>query len=269
MTIRWTEEQYKQFMNQKGSEKTSFDSLSLKESVKNENNSLKSVMSSLIQENINSSDSENKKTKKSKNINELIEKLEVKNNNEKHIIFDEISKKSKKKNNVLDIIKNTTPQIIIDEEKCLIWWDNLRLYTLNEIFALLQVQPYLVFFYKKMLNKKIKDAMLLNYPQKVYSNKKEAWFDFPVMIELFRSHKKLFDNDGFPAAFKYLTDSLKKDGVNLIREDDPKIVVGYKIHQSINSGTAVGMLIRKATIQEIESQKERDIKKEWFDLFKN
>ncbi len=218
-------------------------------------------MSYLIEENVDGM--------KNKKINDLLKKPKSSKCLEDNNIFNEVNKKLKRKKAVLDAIKNTTPEIVISEDKCLIWWENLRLYTLNEILALLQVQPYLIFSYKKMLSKKIKDAMLIGYPQIAYSNKKEPWFKFPVIIELFRSHKKLFDNDGFPAAFKYLTDSLKSDGVNLIREDDPMIVVGYKIHQSTSAGTSAGVLVRRATDEEVESQKERDVKKEWFDLFKN
>jgi hypothetical protein len=96
-----------------------------------------------------------------------------------------------------------------------------RLFTLNEIYALLQYRRYVIFDYKKQWHVLVRQAL---------SDLGEAkpHFDKPCKITLFRQGSKAVDRDSLMVMFKYIIDALKdepKKGLDgIFPDDNPDIV---------------------------------------------
>lgn len=96
-----------------------------------------------------------------------------------------------------------------------------RLFTLNEILAILQYRSYIVFSYKKHWQALVQQGMSLMGPGKPH-------FDAPCKITLFRQGKKAVDRDSLMVMFKYIIDALKDaaktPNSGILTDDNPDIV---------------------------------------------
>lgn len=100
-------------------------------------------------------------------------------------------------------------------------FDGARLFTLNEIYALLQYRSYIVFSYKKQWHALVRNALLA-------MGRSKPHFDGPCKVTLFRQGRKSVDRDSLMVMFKYIIDALKdepKHGfLGLFPDDNPDIV---------------------------------------------
>lgn len=112
---------------------------------------------------------------------------------------------------------------------CLMF-DGARLFTLNDLFAILQVRKYVVFGYKKLWHEITRKALASLGAQKPH-------FDGPCHISLFRQGTRLIDRDSFAVMFKYIIDALRDDEkqnyIGLLPDDNPNIIFSDEKHQSI------------------------------------
>lgn len=108
-------------------------------------------------------------------------------------------------------------------------FDGARLFTLNEIYALLQYRSYIIFSYKK------KWQALVHKALKAMGEKKPH-FDTPCKITIFRQGKKAIDRDSLFVMYKYIIDALKDEPEvrqGLFPDDNPDIVYSDEKIQSI------------------------------------
>lgn len=100
-------------------------------------------------------------------------------------------------------------------------FNGARLFTLNEIYALLQYRSYIVFSYKKQWHSLVRNALLA-------MGKSKPHFDGPCKVTLFRQGKKSVDRDSLMVMFKYIIDALKDEPKHgffgIFPDDNPDIV---------------------------------------------
>lgn len=111
-----------------------------------------------------------------------------------------------------------------------LYFPSLRLFSLNELFALLQYRKYIVFKYKKSIHDLVHKA-LGSIPKE-----HRPFFSQPCHITLYRSGAKRIDRDNFESMFKALIDGLKKTPKNtygVIADDNPDILFSDTKIQSI------------------------------------
>ena len=105
-----------------------------------------------------------------------------------------------------------------------------RLFTLNEIYALLQYRSYIIFAYKKQWHALVQNGLRL-------MGRSRPHFDGPCKLTLFRQGKKAVDRDSLMVMFKYIIDALKDEKnsrtLGIFPDDNPDIVYDDEKIQSI------------------------------------
>lgn len=111
-----------------------------------------------------------------------------------------------------------------------------RMFTLNEILAILQYRSYIIFSYKKQWQTLVHNGL------RILGNKKPH-FDGPCKITLFRQAKKKVDRDSLMVMFKYIIDALKdepKTGLaGIFPDDNPDIVYSDEKIQRIDKNVPI------------------------------
>lgn len=109
-------------------------------------------------------------------------------------------------------------------------FDGARLFTLNELFALLEYRKYVVFAYKKQWRELVARGLAL-------AGDELPHFKTPCKVTLFRQGSKLVDRDSFSVMFKYIIDALKDEPKQSRRgifpDDNPDIVFDDDKWQSL------------------------------------
>lgn len=122
---------------------------------------------------------------------------------------------------ILASLHNCAASVECSPTHATLLFDGARLFTLNEIYALLQYRSYIVFSYKKQWHALVRNALLA-------MGKSKPHFDGPCKVTLFRQGKKSVDRDSLMVMFKYIIDALKdepKHGfLGLFPDDNPDIV---------------------------------------------
>lgn len=141
---------------------------------------------------------------------------------------------------ILSSIESCKVTVEYSSEHVSLYFDGLRLFSLNEMFALLQSRKFIVFKYKKMLHTLATQAI------SQIPIKEIPFFDEPCHITLYRSGKKMIDRDNFESMFKALIDGLKKgkNKLGTISDDNPNILFSDTKIQSIGE-PAIGIRIEK------------------------
>lgn len=162
-----------------------------------------------------------------------------------HLLALNMPEKTKKRGGVnekpiLSSIENCKITVEHSANHISIYFDGLRLFSLNEMFALLQSRKFIVFKYKKMLHTLATQAI------SQIPIKEIPFFDEPCHITLYRSGKKMIDRDNFESMFKALIDGLKKgkNKLGTISDDNPNILFSDTKIQSIGE-PAIGIRIEK------------------------
>lgn len=127
-------------------------------------------------------------------------------------------------------------------------FDGARLFTLNELFALLQYRSYIVFAYKKEWQRLVGSAL-----KKL--GKDKPHFDGPCKITLFRQGKKPVDRDSLMVMFKYIIDALKdepkKGHEGIFPDDNPDIVFEDEKLQAVGEpvvGIRIDLIVPRPSI---------------------
>lgn len=104
-----------------------------------------------------------------------------------------------------------------------------RLFTLNEIFAILQYRKYVVFGYKKLWHDLAQTAL-------ARLGDRKPRFPGPCRATFFRQGSKVVDRDSLSVMFKYILDALtdhpKKGIVGIFPDDNPEIIADDQKIQS-------------------------------------
>lgn len=139
-------------------------------------------------------------------------------------------KKPKKKIHleVLDSLKDCQPEVKIIKNGFVVIFPSVRLYTLNQLFAIMQYSKFNIFGYKKMCHMLVRKALF----------NQGITLKPPLKVSLYRSGSRKVDNDSLCAMFKYFIDGLgtdPKDGkdtkANIIIDDNPEIIQEYLLVQ--------------------------------------
>lgn len=120
-----------------------------------------------------------------------------------------------------------------------LWFQEARLLSVNELFSIQQFRLFEVFGYKKASRKLIARAI---EQLKHSSPQPLPFFEGPTRLSLYRRGKKPVDLDSLPAMFKYLTDSLRREGV--ISDDNPEVIVQLEVLQE-NGPPCLGMRLER------------------------
>lgn len=174
----------------------------------------------------------------------LLEEVKTKTKKSKKVV----KNKGLNFNTVIETLKNAESETLIlnnKEEKSLsILMKDIRLVSLNEIYATLQTRPYEIFKYKKACHNFIK-TIFENYEkernEKIVSFKHEK-----VKITYFRQSSRFFDHDSLIPSFKYFLDAIVEYGV--MSDDDPNVIIDIKPIQKLkgkNEDKILGIRIEK------------------------
>ena len=126
-----------------------------------------------------------------------------------------------------------------DERTASIIFEDVKLITLNEMLAHLQIKSkrFGLFNYKKAIHDKIFD-FYSSLPESERAN-----FKNKVDITLFRSGVRLIDNDSLPPSFKYYIDSLRECGI--IGDDNPDVIDDIHFIQEKSRKLVIGIRIKE------------------------
>lgn len=115
--------------------------------------------------------------------------------------------------------------------------EGVRLVSLNEIFATLQIRKYEIFKYKKLWHNTI-TSIIKNYEGKfpVFKNEK-------IKITYFRQSPRFLDHDSLIPSFKFFLDAIVENGI--IDDDNPNIVEDMKPIQQKGQELLLGLKIEK------------------------
>ena len=140
-----------------------------------------------------------------------------------------------------------------DERTVSIIFEDVKLITLNEILAHLQIKSkrFGLFNYKKAIHKKIFDF------HSTLPENERANFKNKVDITLFRSGVRLIDNDSLPPSFKYYIDSLRECGI--IGDDNPDVIDDIHFIQEKSRKLAIGIRIKELDKPIIKSTLKDDV----------
>lgn len=175
---------------------------------------------------------------------------------------DEKNKSEKKKGNGLDFkeveksLKECKSHIkVIDNEKeksLSIILENVRLVSLNEIFATFQTRPYEIFKYKKLCHQLI-DKILKEYLGQLPIFQNET-----IKITYFREASRYLDHDSLIPSFKFFLDAIVDNGI--IIDDNPNIIKDITPIQQIKSKQVKSLLgIKIESIKEDLNENNNDI----------
>lgn len=140
-----------------------------------------------------------------------------------------------------------------DERTVSIIFEDIKLITLNEMLAHLQIKTkrFGLFNYKKAIHDKISEF---------YSTlpaSEQANFKNKVDITLFRSGVRLIDNDSLPPSFKYYIDSLRECGI--IGDDNPDVIDDIHFIQEKSRKLVIGIRIKELDKPVIKSTLKDDV----------
>lgn len=140
-----------------------------------------------------------------------------------------------------------------DERTVSIIFEDVKLITLNEILAHLQIKSkrFGLFNYKKAIHKKIFDF------HSTLPESDKANFKNKVDITLFRSGVRLIDNDSLPPSFKYYIDSLRECGI--IGDDNPDVIDDIHFIQEKSRKLVIGIRIKELDKPIIKSTLKDDV----------
>ena len=126
-----------------------------------------------------------------------------------------------------------------DERAVSIIFEDVKLITLNEMLAHLQIKTkrFGLFNYKKAIHDKISE-FYSTLPESERAN-----FKNKVDITLFRSGVRLIDNDSLPPSFKYYIDSLRECGI--IGDDNPDVIDDIHFIQEKSRKLVIGIRIKE------------------------
>lgn len=143
---------------------------------------------------------------------------------------------------ILSSIRDSSVKYKITENSFAIVFEGAKLYSLNQIFALLQSRKYEIFKYKKEWHNKINKIL-----NEISFTEKIPYFDCPVEITLLRGAKRMVDEDSLTTMFKYIIDALKKNenNINGVLTDDNQTIVNNIKCYSTKSQQVVGIKIEK------------------------
>lgn len=155
------------------------------------------------------------------------------------------TKKNYKKRKGLDFkevektLKEAYYYLKYNQDELIIIIENIRLLSLNEIFAALQVRPYEIFKYKKLCHELIKKILKEKSNLPIFKDEK-------IEITYYRQASRYFDHDSLIPSFKFFLDGIVKEGI--IQDDNPNIVNSIKGIQNIKSKqtkSIIGIKINK------------------------
>ena len=110
-------------------------------------------------------------------------------------------------------------------------FDGARLFSLNEIFSILEKRSFVIYDYKKRWKALTRYAL--------NSLESKPFFPGPCKVTLFRQGEKLIDLDSLDVMFKYIIDALKNSPKEhwsgILPDDNPNIIKGYEKSQAIGS----------------------------------
>lgn len=145
----------------------------------------------------------------------------------------------------------------IADEELIICIKDLRLPTLNELFATMQYRKVVVYNYKKQVKE-----MMSRFFSSFKNDDDIYFFDDAVDMHVFRCGVKLIDNDSLPASLKYFTDSLVEN--NILRDDNPKFLKKIYCYQATNkeismNNTIIIKLVKSKEKENIEFKNEEEV----------
>lgn len=130
-------------------------------------------------------------------------------------------RKGVKETPILASLRDCSIEVEASPTHMTIAFKGARLFTLNEIYAMLQYRSYIIFAYKKQWHALVLNALRL-------AGKNKPSFDGPCKVTLFRQGSKKVDRDSLMVMFKYIIDALKHEPKNkhvgLFSDDNPDIV---------------------------------------------
>lgn len=180
---------------------------------------------------------------------ENLKKIKKYSKNKKSNTSQKTSNKEKRVSSLdFDVVENDLKNCVYylksDEENgtLSIIIENIRLVSLNEIFATFQLRDYEVFRYKKNCHKLI---------DRIFRNYNGIKFEGNIKLTYFRSASRYFDNDALIASFKYFLDGIVENGI--ISDDNPNYVTDIKPIQQIVKGqrkSIIGIKIEKVKDEE-------------------
>lgn len=140
-----------------------------------------------------------------------------------------------------------------DERTVSIIFEDVKLITLNEMLAHLQIKSkrFGLFNYKKAIHDKISE-FYSTLPKSAQAN-----FKNKVDITLFRSGVRLIDNDSLPPSFKYYIDSLRECGI--IGDDNPDVIDDIHFIQEKSRKLVIGIRIKELDKPIIKSTLKDDV----------
>jgi len=130
-----------------------------------------------------------------------------------------------------------------------ILFEGARLFSLNELFALLQYRSYIIFGYKKLWQQLTKNA-LSKLSGQLGADQPLPHFE-ACKLTLYRQGRKKIDRDSIEVMFKFIIDALKDDSKKgrpgLFPDDNPDVVQAAEPQQSIGT-PMVGIRIEGLTL---------------------
>lgn len=237
MTSHWTKEQYQEFLRRTQSE----DSESAQ------------LLKKLGVETI-SKKSKTTKIKKNK-VDPLLALIDPE---EAAKLQSEVIKKRRAQESapILQSLRHCLPKVKVEKGELpilSIWMDGARVFTINDIFQILQYRKYEIMNYKKAWKSLIHRSILLIPIQD------RPHFKGPVRIELVRRGKKRLDDDATRIVFKHAIDALVKEKILL--DDNPNVVVETKAWDYQGK---IGLGIRLVALAEYPKKEEINPEKDWF-----
>lgn len=146
------------------------------------------------------------------------------------IVSDKKKRQGVKETPIMTAVRECSITVEAGPKHIVIVFEGARLFTLNELLAILQYRKYIVFGYKKLWQELVLKALK-------QMGKDKPHFDGPCNVILFRQGAKMIDRDSFTVMFKYIIDALKDEprkGVQgIFPDDNPDIVFSDEKRQAI------------------------------------
>lgn len=146
------------------------------------------------------------------------------------IVAEKKKRQGVKQTPIMTAVRDCLITVEAGPKHIVIAFDGARLFTLNEMFAILQVRKYIVFGYKKLWRELVYKAL-------AQMGKKKPHFDGPCKVTLFRQGARMIDRDSLFVMFKYIIDALKDEPKlnyrGIFPDDNPDIVYSDEKLQAI------------------------------------
>lgn len=144
---------------------------------------------------------------------------------------------------VIQAVKESTVRASLSDRHFTLVFDGARLLTLNEIYALLPFQPYLVYNYKTAWKNRIELALV--EAKSIHGTL--PFFDKSCIFAGYRRSTRLVDQDGLSSCFKCILDDLRYQYVagKILHDDNPKLIVSTPCFQITKGQHQVGFRLEK------------------------